>query len=148
LQLRHEFIDSLHHKSWIVQISKLKEHRRDDLETLLSIFDQNNITDSNHILNVNEEDFPEEFRHIIRRLKQAAESKEVTEQMTAEDELISDFQNLERQVAAMDEIIEEQYKNLEEKDKALEEKDKALEENKQTIEDLRKQIADFQKMGT
>jgi len=162
LQLRHEFIDSLHHKSWIVQISKLKEHRRDDLETLLSIFDQNNITDSNHILNVNEEDFPEEFRHIIRRLKQAAESKEVTEQMTAEDELISDFQNLERQVAAMEEIIEEKEKVLEEKEKVLEEKEKvleekekvleenkkALEENKQTIEELRKQIAGFQKMET
>ena len=114
-------IDCLHHKSWIVQISKLKEHRRDDLEKLLSIFDQNNITDSNHILNVNEDDFPEEFKHIIRRLKQAAESKEVAEQMIAEDELISDFQSLERQVGAMSEIIEKNAKALEDKDKIIEE---------------------------
>jgi hypothetical protein len=125
LQLHHEFIDSLHHKSWIVQISKLKKHRRDDLEKLLSIFDQNNITDSNHILNVNEEDFSEEFRHIIRRLKQAAESKEVAEQMIAEDELISDFQNLERQIAVRDEMLE-----------------KERDEN----EKLKKQIAELQKM--
>jgi SepF-like predicted cell division protein (DUF552 family) len=116
----------LHHKSWIVQISKLKKHRRDDLEKLLIIFDQNNITNSNHILNVNDKDFPEAFRHIIRRLKQAAESKEVTEQMIAEDELISDFQNLERQVAAMGEIIEE--------------KDKALEEAQAQIADLQRRL--------
>ena len=128
LNLRHEFIDCLHHKSWIVQISKLKRYRRDDLEKLLSIFDQNNITDSNHILNVNEDDFPEEFKHIIRRLKQAAESKEVAEQMTAEDELISDFQSLERKVGAMTEIIEEKDKALEDNKKALEEKDKIIEE--------------------
>jgi DNA repair exonuclease SbcCD ATPase subunit len=159
LQLRHDFIDCLHHKSWIVQISKLKEHRRNDLEKLLSIFDQNNITNSNHILNVNEDDFPEEFKHIICRLKQAAESKEVAEQMTAEDELISDFQSLERKVGAMSEIIEENAKTIEEKDKALEEKDKALEEkgkalekNKKALEEkdkaleeLKKQVAELQK---
>jgi hypothetical protein len=139
LQIRHDFIDCLHHKSWIVQISKLKAHRRDDLEILLSIFDQNNITDSNHILNVSEKDFPKEFGHIIRRLKQAAESREVAEQMTAEDELISDFQSLERQVGAMGEIIEENQKALKEKDKALKEKDKALEE-------MRRQIAELQKI--
>jgi hypothetical protein len=59
-------------------------------------------------------------------LKQAAESKEVAEQMIAEDELISDFQNLERQIAAMGEIIEEKDKVLTENNKALEVKDKAL----------------------
>jgi uncharacterized protein (DUF3084 family) len=76
---------------------------------------------------VNEDDFPEEFKHIIRRLKQAAESKEVAEQMTAEDELISDFQSLERQVGAMSDIIEEKDKTIEEKDKALEDKDRIIE---------------------
>ena len=142
LQLRHDFIDCLHHKSWIVQISKLQKHRRDDLEILLSIFDQSNITISNHILNVNEEDFPEEYRHIIRRLRQAAESKEVTDQMTAEDELISDFQQLARVIAAKEEYIEEQ-------DKKLEEKDKALATSQQALEVLQRQIAEYQrKYGT
>ena len=149
LQLRHEFIDCLHHKSWIVQISKLKKHRRDDLEKLLSIFDQSNLTDSNHILNVSESDFPKEYRHIIRRLKQAAESKEITEQMTAEDELISDFQQLARVIAAKEEYIEEQDKKLEEKDKKIEEKDKALATSQQALEVLQRQIAEYQrKYGT
>jgi methyl-accepting chemotaxis protein len=84
---------------------------------------------------VNEADFPKQFRHIIRRLKQAGESKEVAEQMAAEDELISDFQNLERKIAAMGETIEE-------KDKALEENAKTIEENAKTIEENAKALAD------
>ena len=144
LQLRHEFIDCLHHKSWIVQISKLQKYRRDALEKLLSIFDQSNITDSNHILNVNEKDFPEKYRHIIRRLRQAAENKEVTEQMTAEDELISDFQQLARFIAAKEEYIEEQDKKLEEKDKKIEEKDKKIEEKDKKIEEKDKALATSQ----
>jgi septal ring factor EnvC (AmiA/AmiB activator) len=146
LQLHNEFIDGLHHRSWIVQISDLKEHRRDDLEKLLGIFDQNNITDSNHILNVKETDFPEEYRHIIRRLKQAAEITEITEQMTAEDELISDFQNLERIIAANEEIIEEKDKKLKEKDKKLEEKEKKLEEKDKKLEEKDKKIEERDKL--
>ena len=140
LTLRNEFIESLHHQSWIVQIPNLKKHRRDDLEKLLSIFDQNKITDSNHILNVKEEDFPEEFRHIIRRLKQAAESEEVAEQMNAEDDLIYDFQNLERQIAARDEKLEEKDKKLEEKNKKIEEQDKKLEEKNMKLEEQYKKL--------
>jgi hypothetical protein len=94
---------------------------------------------------VNEEDFSEEFRHIIRRLKQAAESKEVAEQMIAEDELISDFQNLERQIAIRDEMLEEKDKKLEENNKKLVEKEDALEKERNENEKLKKQIAEMQK---
>ena len=89
---------------------------------------------------MNEDDFPEEYRHIIRRLKQAAESEEIKEQMTAEDELISEFQEMERQIAARDEIIEENKKDLEEKDKKLEEKDKKLEEKDKIIKELLREL--------
>jgi hypothetical protein len=140
IDIRDEFIDCLHHQSWIVQISDLKKHRRDDLEKLLSIFDQSKITESNHILNVKADDFPETFKHIIRRLKQALENEEVAEQMNAEDDLIYDFQNLERQIAARDETIEEKNKTIEEKDKAMEEKDKTIEEKDRLIEKLQNQL--------
>ena len=140
LNLKNEFIESLHHQSWIVQIPSLKKHRRDDLEKLLSIFDQDRIKDNDHILNVNEEDFPEEYRHIIRRLKQAAESEEVAEQMIAEDELISDFQELERRIAEQDEMLEESHKEVAEKDMQLAEKDIQLAESKKMIEVLQNQL--------
>ena len=84
-----------------------------------SVFDQNKIKYSKHILNVIEEDLPAEFRHVIRRLTQATESMEVTEQMKAEDEILSDFKNLERIIEAQDEYIEKQDKKLKEQDMNL-----------------------------
>jgi hypothetical protein len=77
LPCSNEFIQSLHHRSWIVQIEQLKRRRRNDLEKLLSIFDQENRTRNEHILNVNEDDFPESFRSIIRRLRMASEIEDI-----------------------------------------------------------------------
>ncbi len=145
LKLRNDFIESLHHRSWIVQIPDLKMHRRNDLEKLLSIFDQSNIAYNNHILNVSEEDFPKEYRYIIRRLRQAAESKEIADQMIAEDMLISDFQNLERMIASKNEILEKKEKTIEEKEKTIEEKEKTIEEKEKTIEEKEKTIEEKEK---
>jgi hypothetical protein len=64
-------------RSWIVQIDQLKQRRRNDLEKLPSIFDQTNRTQNHHFMNVNEEDFPEEYRSIILRLHKAAESEDI-----------------------------------------------------------------------
>jgi hypothetical protein len=55
---------------------------------MLSVFDQSNITADWHILNVKEENLPEKFRPIIRRLKSAASNSAVKCQMKAEDEFI------------------------------------------------------------
>jgi predicted transposase YdaD len=66
------------------------------LEILLSVFDQENRTDDRHILNVNEDDFPEKYRPLIRRLKMAASNPEVKQQMKAEDEVFRYMQDLER----------------------------------------------------
>jgi hypothetical protein len=38
-----EFVSGLHHRSWIVQIRRLKKRRRNDLEKILSIFDQSRV---------------------------------------------------------------------------------------------------------
>jgi hypothetical protein len=64
-----EFVSGLHHCSWIVQIRELKSHRRNDLEKLLSIFDQSNLTHIRYILDVEDESIPEKYREIIRRLR-------------------------------------------------------------------------------
>jgi hypothetical protein len=118
------FIDSLHHKSWVVQINCLKARRRTELEQLLAVFDQSNITEDWHILNVNEEDFPEKFRPIIRRLKSAASNSKIKKQMKAEDEFVRYLQDC---------IRVERDKVIEEKDKMIEEKDKEIEELKRQL---------------
>jgi len=131
LSNKNEFIQSLNHKSWIVQIKQLKENRRNDLENLLSIFDQDNITKDNHILNVNSENFSEEHKHIVRKLQEAYVSSEIRDEMKMEDDY---FKELE----VKDDIIAEQEKKIAKKDKMLAENAKKLAENAKEIAELKR----------
>jgi hypothetical protein len=137
---KSDFIESLHHKTWIIQISCLKERRRNELEQLLSVFDQSNITADWHILNVREEDFPEKFRPIIRRLKSAASNSAVKRQMKAEDEFIRYLKDCIR--VERDKAIKKTKKALEESKKTLEESKKTIEESKKALEEKNKTIAE------
>jgi len=110
VKMKSEFIESLNHKCWIVQINCLKERRRTELEQLLSVFDQTNRTSDIHILNVREEDFPEKFRPIIRRLKMAASNPVIKKKMKEEDEVVKYLQDYARA---------EITKAIKEKDEAL-----------------------------
>jgi len=66
----------------------LKERRRNDLEKILSVFDQSNVTDgTKHILDVDEDTFPEEYRQIIRRLRKAMEDPRKRGEMELEREI-------------------------------------------------------------
>jgi tetratricopeptide (TPR) repeat protein len=148
----NEFIESLHHRSWIVQIDQLKQRRRNDLEKLLSIFDQTNRTINHHIMNVNEEDFPEMYRPIIRRLRMAAESEDIQIEMEMEDDYLQELQDKERKIAQKEKelaqarkIPREQKKTLKDKDKALEDKDKALKDKDKALKDKDKALEDNKK---
>ena len=136
IDTKSDFIDSLHHKSWVVQINCLKARRRNELEQLLAVFDQSNITKDWHILNVNEEDFPEKFRPIIRRLKSAASDSKVKKQMKVEDEFVRYLQDCIR--VERDKAIEEKDKTIEESKKTIEEKDKTIAEKDKEIEELKR----------
>ncbi|WP_339134120.1 MAG: hypothetical protein WGN25_14515 [Candidatus Electrothrix sp. GW3-4] len=121
---KEEFIESLTHDSYIIQIPLLREKRRNNLEILLSIFDQSRqASDSRHFLNLNEEDYPEEFRIVIRRLLKAAVEEDVCDTMDLEDDILDELESLERTIIKKDQVIKE---ILAEKDEALEENAKAL----------------------
>ena len=146
-----KFIESLNHKSWIVQISCLKARRRNELEQLLSVFDQSNRTSDSHILNVREEDFPEKFRPLIRRLKGAASNSTVKKQMKEEDEIIKylrDYARIEAAKALKEnkKKIEEKEKIIEEKKKTIKEKDKIIEENKKLLAEKDREIAQLKQL--
>ena len=136
INTKSDFIDSLHHKSWVVQINCLKARRRTELEQLLAVFDQSNITKDWHILNVSEEDFPEKFRLIIRRLKSAASDSKIKKQMKVEDEFVRYLQDCIR--VERDKVIEEKDKSLAEKDKSLAEKDKKIAELERQLKEQTK----------
>ncbi|MDR0733170.1 MAG: hypothetical protein LBF08_03795 [Dysgonamonadaceae bacterium] len=133
LTAANEFIQSLHHRSWIIQIEQLKQRRRNDLEKLLSIFDQANRTKSHYILNVDEDDFPEQYRPIIRRLRMACESEDIQIEMEMEDDYLSELQEKERLIEEHREELKEHKKEIKEHRKTLKEKDKIIKELKKQL---------------
>jgi len=138
LPQKEEFIESLTHDSIIIQIPALKQRRQDLLENVLKVFGQ--ADPNNHFLNFPEEDYPEEYREVIRRLQKAAAEPALSKKMDVEDEILSELENLERMVAKRDKALEEKDKTLEEKNKALEEKNKALEEKNKALEEKDKAL--------
>lgn len=120
LTIREEFIESLTHDSYIIQIPQLKKRRRNNLEILLSIFDQSlKLSGNDHFLNLSEDDYPQEFRIVIRRLLQAASEEDVCQTMELEDEILDELESLERKILDMDRAIEVKDKALEGKDKII-----------------------------
>jgi flagellar biosynthesis GTPase FlhF len=128
--LRDEFIEGLTHDCFVVQSTRLKKRRRNELETILAVFDPDNSTDDKHILNVNEEDFPEKYRPIIRRLQIAAESKELREAMQLEDQILRELAERERENARM---VDGLKKSVAEKEQTIAEKEQAIAEKEQAI---------------
>ncbi len=100
-----QFIESLNHESLIVQVPKFRGRRRNELETLLSIFDQDRIEGDRHHLRLNEDELPERYREVVRRLVRAIAEPKVVEEMDIEDEVV--------------EALHEKDRQLEEKDRAL-----------------------------
>ena len=128
---KSEFIESLTHNSYIIQIPHLSLRFKTDIEILLSVFDQHSITADHHILNVKEELFPEQYRHLIRRLQQAVAEPEVRKTMDIEDEILEELQDKERIIARLSNKNTEQERALKENKRALKEKDNALQEARQ-----------------
>jgi len=95
LDFQDDFIKSLYHEGIIVNISALRKRRRDELEKLLEIFDQSNRTKNVHIMNIIEQEVPEKFRPIIRRLQAAAQVKDVREVMEIEDDFAKEMLDYE-----------------------------------------------------
>ena len=123
---KEEFIESLTHDSFVIQIPYLTRRFKTDLEILLSVFDQSNATSDLHILNINENSYPEKYRPIIRRLQEAIAEPKVRKTMEIEDEVLEEMQNLERLIENKDKTLEENRKALVEKDKVIEEKDRII----------------------
>ena len=107
---------------------------------LLQIFDQTKVSEkTKHILNINEDEYPEKHRIVIRRLKQAIANEELTEQMIEEDELLNSITNYldlieahkkreEKAEKKAEKYKEGQEKALKEVEKEKAEKEKALKE--------------------
>jgi hypothetical protein len=123
IEARSHFIESLFHQGIIIHVPALSHKRRDELEKLLSIFDQDNRQENHHIMNVKETDFPEKFRPIIRRLQAAVQEKDVRDIMTVEDDFIAELNDYEHRIA---QALQKQDEALRKQDEALRKQDEAV----------------------
>lgn len=139
---REEFIESLTHDSIIIQIPYLKGRRRTELEQLLSLFDQSNQTEDYHFLEIKEEELPERYRPLLRRLQQAIADPIVRETMDAEDDLIDEFRYYQHLVSEKERLISEKDKMIAEKNQTLAKKEKTIAEKEETLAKKEQTIAE------
>jgi len=128
----NHFIETLFHNGIIINVPALSHKRRNELEVLLSIFDQDNRLKNHHILNVKETDFPEAFRPIIRRLQAANLEKKIRDTMDIEDDLLAYLNEYEHRIA-------EEIKEKEEERRQKEEERRQKEEERRQKEEERRQ---------
>ena len=131
---KEEFIESLTHDSIIIQIPYLQGRRRTELEQLLALFDQSSVTANPHFLTVDEDELPERYRPLLRRLQKAVADPVVRETMEGEDDIIEEIKDYQRLITSKEQIIEAKDQAIEAKDKAIEEKDQAIEAKQKRIE--------------
>jgi len=152
---KEAFIESLTHDSYVIQIPELAHKRRNELEIILSVFDQSNaIDEEQHILSIKEEDFPEKYRQIIRKLHIAIQDSEIKKKMILEDDILDEMEDLERENEELteenegirqklDTVEQEKEKVEKEKEKVEQEKEKVEKEN----EKLKKLLEEFEKQN-
>ena len=130
IEKKEDFIESLTHDSFVIQIPYLKGKFRTDLEKMLNVFSQDeiNLNTENllHELTIEEENYPEKYRSIIRRLQRAIAEPDVRARMDVEDDVLEELQDKERKIEEKDKVIEENKKVIEEKDKTIEKLKKEL----------------------
>ena len=139
---KEEFIESLTHDSIIIQIPYLKGRRRTELEQLLAVFDQSGATDDPHLLNVQEDDLPERYRPMLRRLQKAIADPVVRQTMEAEDDLIEEFKDYQRLISEKENIIGIQERVISEKEQTISEKEQTISEKEQTISEQERVLSD------
>ena len=150
LAVREEFVEALTHDCYVVQVSRLPARRRNDLEKLLSVFDQElRAADSRHALEVDAAAMPDRYAPVLRRLQRAAASPELRHSMLTEDEILGAWErmhreNLEQQKALAEQrkAFEDQQKILADQRKAFADQQKALEDQQKTLEDQQKTLAE------
>ena len=156
IEKKDEFIESLSHDSFVVQISKLHGDMKTKMERILSIFNQKWIFDEDNkwLLQYDEDnkDLDDETRKILKRLSIAAESHEVKEQIKAEETFDDSMDRalrikeevIEQKEAIIEQkeaVIEQKEAVIEQKDIELKEKDLQLLKQQRELEELRKLVA-------
>ena len=127
VRITDPFVEALTHDSIVVQINRLKNRRRTELERLLEVFDQGQASRSDpHLLDILDENFPERHREVLRRLLRAGAEQEVRDKMDVEDDMLTAFQDQARESSDLRQALVEKDQVIEEKDQVIEAKDRLI----------------------
>jgi len=136
-----DFIESLTHDSFIIQIPYITGNRRTELEQLLHIFDQSKSEKKesesvyHHLLSIQEEEIPRQYAPILRKLLEAFASPKVREMMYAEDEVLQEMRMHAREVEYLKEEIESKKKQVENTNQQLQETQKQVQEKEKQVQE-------------
>jgi hypothetical protein len=127
VRITDPFVEALTHDAIVVQINRLRNRQRTDLERLLEVFDQGLASRSDpHLLDILEENFPEHYQAVLRRLMRAGAEREVRDKMDVEDDILTAFQDQARESADLrqalvekDQLIEKNFQVIGEKDRLI-----------------------------
>jgi hypothetical protein len=129
------FIDHLTHQSHIIQIRRLPEQRRTQLENFLVLFNQAWCTEEGYIIDL--QDIPEEFSDMAKYLQGPLMDEEFRRKLEAEEEIDTIF---DEQEARFLKKIAESEKGKQEAEKGKQEAEKRKQEAEK-----REQLEKFQK---
>ncbi len=143
---KDDFIESLSHDSFVVQISKLHGEMKTKMERILSIFNQKWIFDEDNkwLLQYDEdnEDLDDETKRILKRLSIAAESNDVRDRIKAE-ETFDD--SMDRALRIKEEIIEQKEAVIEQKEAVIEQKEAVIEQKEFELKEKDLKLLEQQK---
>ena len=105
LPQREDFVEALTHDCYVVQVPLLSDERRNDLERLLSVFDQRLRTEDRHLLELDHTEIPAAYAPVLRRLQAAAADESVAASMALEDDVVGEWMLMQRDIADRDETI-------------------------------------------
>ena len=129
---RISFVDALSHRSLIAQLPLLSRDLEHDIEKLLALFEARpRVYDNPENLVIDASWYPERFRPVLDRLKEANESEAIRTQMRREKLDRRDAEAIREKLAAQEVELkakDEKIDTLEEEKDALKEKNKTLKE--------------------
>jgi len=85
IELSSDFINQLNHRSHIIQVRRLPEHRYNRLEIFMELFNQAYVTDKKYILEISNP--PAEFEDIVKYLQTPVMNDDFRRQLETEEEL-------------------------------------------------------------
>ena len=138
------FIESLSHDSIIVQIpllTGLKRHNK--LESILRIFDQSQIGQTNQLLEIDMDSYSEDtdLSMIVNRLTRAAADPEMRQQMNVEEEFLSELESRDTEIMQKNEQISKQAEQLSQQSEQLSQQSEQLSQKDKQLSQKDEQIS-------